>query len=168
MKKIALMAVFLLIPALLLAEEIKKGEDAAVRWLPLDKALKEAKVEKKPVLIDFYAKWCGYCKKMKRDTYGDKAVIERINRMFKAVSIDIEGEKEFTVDGKTVSESEFADGFGVTATPTTWFLKPNGDLIKGIPGYMEPEEFLPILNYVGEGWYEKMGIVEYLNTKQKK
>lgn len=161
MKKALLMVMLLLIPAISQAEEVK------VKWLALDRALQEAGEEKKPVLIDFYADWCGYCKKMKRETYGNRLVIERINKMFKAVSVNIEGRKEFVINGKKVSESRFADGFNVTSTPTTWFLKTNGDLIKGIPGYMEPEEFLQILNYVGEGWYEKMGIMEYLNKNAK-
>lgn len=161
MKKALLMVMLLLIPAISQAEEVK------VKWLALDRALQEAGEEKKPVLIDFYADWCGYCKKMKRETYGNRLVIEQINKMFKAVSVNIEGRKEFVINGKKVSESRFADGFNVTSTPTTWFLKTNGDLIKGIPGYMEPEEFLQILNYVGEGWYEKMGIMEYLNKNAK-
>lgn len=164
-KTILLFLCLFLLPAGLLAGG---KEDAGVRWLTVDKALKEAKEEKKPVLIDFYAQWCGYCKKMKRETYTDRRVVEKINRLFKAVSVDVEGTSKFVVDGKTVSESQFSDGFNVTSTPTTWFLKPNGDIIKGIPGYMEPEEFLEILSYVGEGWYEEMSIMEYLNKKPKK
>ncbi|MBF8250584.1 MAG: hypothetical protein HW382_212 [Deltaproteobacteria bacterium] len=164
MKKFLLIAFFLLIPAGLQAGE------SAVKWLPLDQAMKEAKKEKKLILIDFYAEWCGYCKKMKRETYTDRKVVERINMLFKAVSVDIEGNKEFNMKGKKTSEREFSDSFDITATPTTFFFKPNGEPIKGVPGYMEPDEFLDILNYFGEGWYEKIGIFEYLeklpsNTK---
>jgi len=152
---------FLFIPALLHAEE------SAVKWLPLDKAMKEAREEKSLVLIDFYAKWCGYCRKMHKETYPDGKVIAKINGLFKAASIDIEGGKKFVINGKTISEREFADSFNISATPTTLFIKPNGELIKGIPGYMEPEEFLEILDYMGDGWYKKMDIGEYLEKRTK-
>ena len=156
MKRFLLIAFFLLIPAGLQAGE------SAVRWLPLDQAMKEAKKEKKLILIDFYAEWCGYCKKMKRETYTDSKVVERINMLFKVVSVDIEGNKEFNMKGKKTSEREYSDSLNITSTPTTFFLKPSGEPIKGVPGYMEPDEFLDILSYFSEGWYEKMGIVEYL------
>jgi len=161
MKRFLLIALVLLVPVGLQAGE------SAVRWLPLDQAMKEAKREKKLILIDFYAEWCGYCKKMKRETYTDSKVVERINMLFKAVSVDIEGNKEFNIKGEKTSEKEFSGSFRITATPTTFFFKPNGDPIKGIPGYMEPDEFLDILNYFGEGWFKKMGIVEYLEKLPK-
>lgn len=161
MKTLLLIALFLLIPAALLAGE------STIKWLPLDQAMIEAKKEKKLILIDFYAEWCGYCKKMKRETYTDKKVVERINSLFKAVSIDIEGKKEFTLNGEKTSEREYSDSLNITSTPTAFFLKPNGEPVKGIPGYMESDEFLDILNYFGERWYEKMGIVEYLEKPPK-
>lgn len=164
-KTILLCLSLFLIPALLWAGG---KEDGSIRWLRADVAVKEARDEKKPLLIDFYAQWCGYCKKMKRETYTDKRVIERINRQFKAVTVDIEGSDSFIINGKALTESDFAEGFKITATPTTWFIKPNGEVIKGIPGYMEPDEFLEILSYIGDGWYEKMGIMEYLNKKPGK
>lgn len=157
MKRILMIVLFLLGPSILHAEEAVK-----VTWLTLESAMKAAKEENKLVLIQFETTWCKYCKDMKAETYTDKTVIEKVNKMFKVTSVNIEGNNELLVNGKKMTEKEFASKFNINMTPMTYFLKPNGEQIKGYPGQMDPDEFLPILSYIGEGWYEKMSIIDYM------
>ena len=35
-----------------------------------DKAMAAARAQKKPVVVDFYTDWCGWCKKLDKETYG--------------------------------------------------------------------------------------------------
>ena len=163
MRRVLMIILFLLSPSVLYA-----GEAAKVTWLTLENAMKSAKEEKKLVLIQFETTWCKYCKDMKTETYNDKTVIEKVNKMFKVTSVDKEGNKELVVKGKKMTEKEFASKFNINMTPMTYFLKPDGQQIKGYPGQMGPDEFLPILSYVGEGWYEKMSIIDYMKKLKKK
>ena len=53
--------------------------------------LKELIQSPKPVLVDFYAEWCGPCKMMKPRLLD---VAERIGENAKVVEIDVDREKE--------------------------------------------------------------------------
>ena len=48
----------------------------------LKDAYKQAKIEKKNVFVIFHASWCGWCKKMDRDTYARQEIIDYINSKF--------------------------------------------------------------------------------------
>ena len=67
-------------------------------WAELEQALNE---NPKPVLVYFHAEWCAYCKKLKRDVFTKKEVIEKINADYYAVNMDIETTIPITFDGVT-------------------------------------------------------------------
>ncbi|MEA3554388.1 MAG: thioredoxin family protein [Campylobacterota bacterium] len=50
--------------------------DELNKFTNLDLAIKEAKVEKKDILIIFHGKQCHYCDKMKKNTLTDNEVIK--------------------------------------------------------------------------------------------
>jgi len=52
--------------------------------------------------------------------------------------------------------------YQVSGYPTTWFLESNHSHIAPLPGYVTAEQFIPILNYIGEGWYETISFKEYM------
>jgi len=99
----------------------------------LDAAKATALSENKPVLIDFYAEWCGWCKRMDADTYSDKKVAE-LAKSFVCVKINSD------------ENAKLANTYQVRGLPTTVFLKPDGSVISVMPGYQPPDQFLGSMN----------------------
>ncbi|MGK0322877.1 MAG: thioredoxin-related protein [Psychroserpens sp.] len=67
-------------------------------WVQLEDALKE---QPKPVLIYFHADWCAYCKKLDREIFTNTKVVEKINRDYYAVEMDVETLDTIVFDGVT-------------------------------------------------------------------
>jgi len=67
-------------------------------WAELEEALED---HPKPVFVYFHADWCAYCKKIKREVFTKKEVIEKINTHYYAVNMDIETTQSITFDGVT-------------------------------------------------------------------
>lgn len=108
----------------------------AINWqYNLENALKSAGGKQKPVMIDFYTEWCGWCKKLDSDTYSDSRV-HAASGKFICVKIDAE------------KEPAIANKYGVTGYPTIIFLDGNANLISKIPGYLPPDRFLENMNKV--------------------
>jgi len=116
-----------------------KESAGSINWLfSLDEGLKAATTSGKPVMIDFYADWCGWCKKLDKDVYTDPEVIKAAKN-FVAVKVNSD-----------VNQKD-AQKYGVTGLPTIVFLKPNGDIAQTIVGYRPSQEFLKVMNEVLAG-----------------
>lgn len=119
-----------------LASIVSATAIGAVEWKSdMAAALEMARKSGKPVMINFYADWCGYCKKMKSDVYPNR-MIERQLENFITVSID--GERN----------PQIAEDYGITGYPTVTFLDRNGVQIRKIEGYAGVEKFSSILRAV--------------------
>ena len=129
-------------------------QTAAVQWLEYGVALERAKKEKKHVLIDFYTGWCGWCKKMDRDTYAHPGVAAYLNDHFVLAKVDAESAKRFKVGETTKSGVEVAREYSISSFPITWFLRPDGTKIDKVSGYLAPDRFQPVLEFVHERKYE--------------
>ncbi len=102
-------------------------------------ALKKAAASHKPLMVDFWADWCGWCHQFDRTTYADPAVIRRVEEGFVSVKIDTEGSQ---------AEVQTAMRYHVDSLPTVLFLTSTGRVIFRLSGYERPPEFAQTLELV--------------------
>lgn len=133
-----------------------------INWLSLDQGLKQASEKEKAVFIDVYTNWCGFCKKMDRETFSDKKIIEYLNENFVPVKLNAESKEQMKLPAGTYTGSQVARSFSVRGYPTYVFLNQNGEKIYARAGYAPPDAFIYVLRYVADGHYKSKSLNEYI------
>jgi thioredoxin-related protein len=140
---------------LLLATAVPVHAQAQLQWLGWDAGMEEAQKTGRPVLVDVYTEWCGWCKRMDRDVYANPEVREYLAARFVTVKLDAEAALPAHYQGHDYTSSTLADRFKVTSYPTTIFVRANGDHIINVPGYVPADRFLLVLRYISEGHLDR-------------
>ena len=118
------------------------GAFSAVDWEHnYDAGLERAKKDKKLVMVDMYTDWCGWCKKLDKDTYNDKGVGDKVAKDFVAVKLNPE---------KSPKGATLAKQFGTTGYPHIVFVDATGKKVSEINGYLPPGEFLKRLEMISD------------------
>jgi len=92
------------------------------------KALAKAKKSGRPIIVDFYADWCGPCREMEETTFQD-AGISKLSRNFIAVRVNVD------------DNAELADQYGVSSIPDVRLLDAGGNQITRMIGYRGSDDF---------------------------
>ncbi len=139
----------------------KEMEKNAPQWYSYEDALAKARKEGKFVMIDFYAVWCKWCKKLEKETYIDPKVAEAIKADFVTVKIDAESSKTVVHEMHQMTMQELADLYGVKSYPAVWFLDKDGNRADVLNGYLPPDDFLRYLAFIKSGAYKQMKFDEF-------
>ncbi|MCU0421727.1 MAG: DUF255 domain-containing protein [Bacteroidia bacterium] len=122
----------------------------ALKWYGWNEGYAKAVKEGKIVLVDAYTDWCGWCKKMDKDTYTNADVIKRINENFIPIKFNPEIENvTYTIGDKTLSPQELYYSLtqgNATGFPTTYFIFPKRMSIFYDAGYRAPDAFIQVLD----------------------
>jgi thiol-disulfide isomerase/thioredoxin len=94
-----------------------------------DAGIAAAKEANKPVLIDFTAEWCVWCRKMDDEVYTDPAVVEALNE-FVCIKLD------------TDRDPRVALAYQVRSLPRTVMLNTFDEVTVDRTGYMPAADFL--------------------------
>ncbi len=139
-----------------------------VQWHSIEEA-STASIGEKIYFIDFYTSWCGYCKKMDRETFSDPTVAKILNRYFYPVKFNAEGNSTFTWAGTTYRSAgkihEFAKG--VRGYPTFVLFNADGSMLQAIPGFYPAADFIIVLWYFASGDYNRYPFERYQQVFDK-
>lgn len=136
-----------------------------VNWLSWNEATALAATDKNPkkIFVDIYTDWCGWCKKMDKDTFQNAEVAAYMSNNFYMVKLDGEGKEPIDFKGKTYKYvpsgkrgyHEFAAALmqGRLSYPTVVFMDAQFNMLSPVPGYQKPDPFLNIARYFGDNIY---------------
>lgn len=118
------------------ADSDDKQKTAQVNWYSYQQGLQKAKNQEKKVYLYFFSDNCHFCRVMDKKTFTSESVIAKLNKHFLPVRVNM-GEKR-----------ELAKDYNIKGVPCSWFLKQSGEKIGGRPGYLKPEQFKKLLDYI--------------------
>lgn len=146
MKNISLV---LLTITLFIGTSMKPADE--LKWVGFDEGYKIAQKKGKIMLVDVYTDWCGWCKRMDRDTYAKSEVIGLINQDYVAIKFNPELEGTYTFQGKQYNGNELAGVLSnnqLSGYPTTIFHSPKNKKTNVVGGYFDAAKFKGVLEKV--------------------
>jgi uncharacterized protein YyaL (SSP411 family) len=130
-----------------------------IKWLDFKQGYSLAKKKNKIMLVDVYTDWCGWCKRMDRDTYERSDIAEHVNKDFVAIKINPEiGGVMYEFNGRQYSGAELAaviGNNGIGGYPATVFIYPKSEKRMLVVGYKNGEAMKDILAEMKNTYYAK-------------
>lgn len=151
------------------------AQEETIKWLTFEEAaaLAEAGSTKK-FFIDVYTDWCGWCKKMDKETFNDPKVRAYMLANYHMVKFNGEQEEPITYKGETYSlvgsgrsvyhELAYALLQGNLSYPTVVFMNEKFEVLTPLAGYYPATPFLKIATFFGDSLFETMTWKDYEAT----
>ncbi|MFO1314490.1 MAG: thioredoxin fold domain-containing protein [Burkholderiales bacterium] len=135
----------------------------ALSFLDLREDVRDAARDGKRVMVYFGQDGCPYCKLLMVNNFAQKSIVDRMQRDFVAVAVNMWGDREVTaLDGRSMTEKDFARAMNVQFTPTLLFFDEQGKVVARLNGYYPPQRFEAVLDYVAGKHERRETLTAYL------
>ncbi len=161
-----------------------------IKWYTIEEAEALAKKQPRPLFIDVYTDWCGWCKHMMKTTFSNKDIANYIQNNFYPVRYDAETKDTIVYKGKKYVNSDFLKTEqariaakkagkkfqagrskfthdlakeilqGRLSYPTIVYTDKAGNP-NPVPGYMDVNKIQPLLVYFAEELHKAVSFDEF-------
>jgi uncharacterized protein YyaL (SSP411 family) len=180
MKKSFLLILLTIIGTSAYSQSAAPAETSAIKWYTPQEAEKLDRKDPRPIFVDTYTDWCGWCKKMDKETFTNQVISDILNTKYYPVKFNAEGMdsltffgQKFINDGKSGKTHQFALALlnGNLSYPTVVFLLPQQDgkfQISQVPGFKVPKEMEVILSFFADKAYTTQKFDDFQKSFQGK
>lgn len=147
-----------------------------VNWVTFSEAVALQKKNPKPIMVDVYTSWCGPCRMMSANTFGNATIAKYLNDNFYSVKFNAETFDSVSFNGYTFKNNnapgtnrpahDFAVSIldGKLVYPSIVFLNEQIQRIQVVTGYYQPTQFEPLMKYFGSGKYKDTKYEDFQKT----
>jgi thioredoxin-related protein len=180
MRKSLIFSSLLIISITAFCQSPAPTETSKVKWYTLQEAEKLTRQDPRPMFIDTFTDWCGWCKKMDKETFTNSVISEILNSRYYPVKFNAEGKdsitffgKKFINDGRSGNAHQLAVALlnGQLSYPTVVFLIPQKDgnlQVSQVPGFKQPKDMEVLLSYFADKAYISQSFDDFQKTFQGK
>jgi thioredoxin-related protein len=152
------------------------GQKGVVKWYTIQEAEKLFKESPRPIFIDTYTDWCGWCKKMDQETFTNDVISDILNSRFYPVKFNAEGKESITFLGQTyINDGKYGNAHqlavallkGRLSYPTVVFFTRQADdkfAASPVPGFRQPKDMEMLLTFFADKVYESESWDDYQKT----
>ena len=168
-----LLFVFLGATAFVVVDNKPSAEVEGIQWMTFEEAVEANKENPKKIFVDVYTKWCGYCKKMDRETFTDQSIIDELQANFYAVKLDAEQKANIMFNGSDfkyipnrgrngMHQLAYALLDGRMSFPSFVLLDESFSRIMVSPGYKKVDQLMKELEFASQDIYKEKSWNDYL------
>ena len=126
-----------------------KSPKTDLKWHGFEKAIKLAAKEDKPIMLDFFADWCGWCYELDKKVFNDPEVKEYLKENFILSRLNADSRfKSIKYKGQLVSPYDLFMMTGSSSLPTVVFFDSDANFVHSQPGFHPKEFYFKLLNDV--------------------
>lgn len=124
-------------------------------WYDFETAIEKNEEDRKPIFIDIYTSWCGWCKKMDNSTFKNPDIVSFMNAHYYAVKLDAETTEAIVYKEKIYEYESYGKGGynalavnllgGKMSFPSFVILSKRQVKLTQIAGFQKPRELMTYL-----------------------
>lgn len=128
----------------------------------IDEISKEAKEEKKHIMVFFHMEYCPYCIRLMNNAFNDKKAKKKMENDYIFVDVNIDDKDIISYKKFKGTKKEFSKDLAIGYYPTIVFIDKNNEIVYAMKGYRKTNTFNHILDYITKKEYLKTDFAGYL------